>query len=107
MRRHTIPDTPVPTSRPGIRSILLLPFERQTWRHILFALFLPLTLASILAIQSLMKAAQDHGRPQLGPLILMAALAVAAAVGPRFERMRVRVFFGRAVPPRPSARLAD
>ncbi|MFJ8014369.1 hypothetical protein [Streptomyces sp. NPDC096339] len=86
--------------RSVMRGLLALPFRRDTWRHMLFALLLPLALAVVLVLQYVMKAAQESGHPALGPLILIVALAGVAVVGPSFERMRLRVFFGETVAPR-------
>ncbi|MGW5276256.1 hypothetical protein ACWEQP_27650 [Streptomyces sp. NPDC004044] len=74
-----------------------MPFRCETWRHVLYALFLPLGFALVFALQYVMRAAQDHGLQQVGPLILVAALGAVAVFGPAFERFRVRLFFGEAV----------
>ncbi|WP_431951757.1 hypothetical protein [Actinacidiphila sp. bgisy167] len=86
--------------------LLTLPFRGDTWRHLLYALLVPLVAGLVLALQSVMKATQDSAHPGLGPLVLSAALVAAAAVGPLFERMRLRVFFGEHLAPRRSARFS-
>ncbi|MFH7600477.1 hypothetical protein WDV06_36075 [Streptomyces racemochromogenes] len=92
-------------ARSGFAGLLSLPFRRDTWRHMLFALLLPLTFALVLSLQYVMKAAQEHGHPRLGPVVLAVALAGIALAGPAFERMRLRVFFGETVAPREGGRV--
>ncbi|WP_327709676.1 sensor domain-containing protein [Streptomyces sp. NBC_00464] len=63
----------------------------------LYTLLLPLAHSLILVLQYVMKAAQDHGHQELGPLLLLAALAVVAVAGPGFERIRVRFWLGEEI----------
>ncbi|WP_415947330.1 hypothetical protein [Streptomyces sp. KLOTTS4A1] len=91
---------------PGLRGLLGLPFRRNTWRHLLFALLLPLALTLIFVLQYAMKASQDNGYQELGPLILIAALAVVALAGPAFERLRLRLYFGDVIAPRDRGRVS-
>ncbi|MGW6202340.1 hypothetical protein ACWF9B_01610 [Streptomyces sp. NPDC055089] len=82
-----MPDTP-------IHQLLL---RRQTWLSMLYNLLLPLALSLILVLRYVMKAAQDHGHEELGPLILPAVLAVVAVAGPGFERVRARFRLGEEI----------
>ncbi|MFD1832117.1 hypothetical protein ACFSJS_21070 [Streptomyces desertarenae] len=92
--------------RRGLRGLLALPFRGDTWRHLLYALLVPLVAGLVLALQPLIKSSQDSGKQGLGPLTLFLALVVAAVAGPAFERMRLRVFFGERLAPCRSGRVA-
>ncbi|MFC9244377.1 sensor domain-containing protein [Streptomyces sp. NPDC057136] len=81
----------------GLRGLLRLPFRRQTWTYVLYALLLPLALSLILVLQYAMKAAQDNGHQELGAVILLAVLVVVAVVGPGFERVRARFWLGEEI----------
>ncbi|WP_285571004.1 sensor domain-containing protein [Streptomyces sp. NBC_01463] len=81
----------------GLRGLLRLPFRRQTWKYVLYTLLLPLALSLILVLQYAMKAAQDNGHQELGPLILLAVLVVVAVCGPGFERVRARFWLGEEI----------
>ncbi|MFE5208901.1 hypothetical protein [Streptomyces sp. NPDC056600] len=94
---------PAPAAR--LRTLVTLPFRRDTWRHLLYALLLPLVAVLVVAPQPLMRAADDGGRPALGLLVLLAALLVAGAAGPAFERLRLRLFFGEHLGPRRTGRV--
>ncbi|HEY9329503.1 MAG TPA: sensor domain-containing protein [Streptomyces sp.] len=71
--------------------------RRQTWMYMLYSLLLPLALSLVLVLQYVMKAAQDHGHEELGPLILLAVLTVVAVAGPGFERIRARFWLGEEI----------
>jgi len=88
----TVQDEPA-----GLRGLLRLPFRRQTWRYVLYTLLLPLALSLILVLQYAMKAAQDNGHQELGPLILLVVLVVVAVFGPGFERVRARFWLGEEI----------
>jgi hypothetical protein len=95
---------PRTTPRAGLRELLTLPFRGETWRHLLYALLVPLVVGLILALQYVMKAAYDSGHPGVGPLVLVAALVAVAVAAPSFERMRLKIFFGEHLAPRRAAR---
>lgn len=80
-----------------LRGLLLLPFRRNTWTSVLYALLLPLALGLIVALQYFMQAAQDSGHQELGPLILVAALVLVAVAGPGFQRARARFWLGEPI----------
>ncbi|MFD7867137.1 sensor domain-containing protein [Streptomyces sp. NPDC057682] len=81
----------------GLRGLFVLPFRRQTWRYVLYALLLPLALALILGLQYPMKTAQEKGHPEIGTVVLLAVLVVVAVFGPRFERVRARFWLGEEI----------
>ncbi len=104
--RATMQSRPTRTTpRVGPRGLLTLPFRGETWRHLLYALLIPLFAGLILALQYAMKAAYDSGHAKVGPLVLLAAIVFAAAAGPGFERMRLRVFFDEHLVARRSRRV--
>lgn len=92
--------------RPAAWGLFTLPFRGDTWRRLLYALLVPLVAGLVLVLQFVMKAAHDSGHPGVGPLVLFAALLGAAVVGPAFERMRLRFFFGEHLGPRDGGRFA-
>jgi hypothetical protein len=100
---------PAPSRGPhgvrGARALLLLPFRRHTWRHLLHALLFPLIAGPLLVLQPVMRGSQERGDRAVGPLLLLLVLAVAGAAGPAYERLRLRVFFGERLAPRDSGRL--
>jgi hypothetical protein len=97
---------PRATPRVGVRRLLTLPFRGETWRHLLYALLVPLAAGLVLVLQFVTKDARDHGYPGVGPLVLVAGLVAGAAVGPAFERRRLQVFFGEHLAPRRTARFS-
>lgn len=100
-------DRPPRTASPSAAwGLFTLPFRGHTWRRLLYALVVPLVAGLVLVLQFVMKAAQDSGHPGVGPLVLFGALLVAAVVGPAFERMRLRFFFGEHLGPRDGGRFA-
>jgi len=86
--------------------MLTLPFRSDTWRHLLYALLVPLVAGLLLVVEFVMRPARDSGNQALGPLVLFAALVACAVAGPAFERMRLRVFFGEHLAPRRAARFS-
>ncbi|CAO5155271.1 membrane hypothetical protein [Frankia sp. AiPs1] len=97
-----------PRARPraGVGGLLTLPFRGETWRHLLYALLVPLFAGLLLVLQYVMKAAYDSGHAGVGPLVLLGALVFAAAAGPAFERMRLRIFFDERLERRRSGRVS-